>query len=62
MIEFKLKCLRCDHEWLRRDLKKKPVQCPECHSAYWNRPRVAVTNGADASSKIATAKKQAKHG
>jgi len=34
-----LRCLRCDHEWLRRSLKSDPKQCPRCHSPYWNRPR-----------------------
>jgi predicted Zn-ribbon and HTH transcriptional regulator len=39
-IPLVLKCTRCGHEWLRRDLVKLPRQCPACHSPYWDRPRV----------------------
>jgi DNA-directed RNA polymerase subunit RPC12/RpoP len=38
-MRLDLKCLRCDHEWLRRNLTKLPVHCPECNSPYWNKPR-----------------------
>jgi len=40
-MNLKLKCLRCGHEWLRRDLDKLPESCPRkaCHSPYWNTPR-----------------------
>jgi predicted Zn-ribbon and HTH transcriptional regulator len=31
------RCERCSHEWLPRN-KVKPVICPKCKSAYWNRP------------------------
>ena len=31
-------CERCDHEWLPRR-KEKPIICPKCKSAYWNKPR-----------------------
>lgn len=31
--------MRCGHTWLPRT--KKPVQCPACHSSWWNRPRSA---------------------
>ena len=30
-------CLRCDYVWPKRD--NIPVRCPECGSAYWNKPR-----------------------
>jgi hypothetical protein len=31
-------CLRCGHRWIRRQ-DAKPVQCPRCRSAYWDRVR-----------------------
>jgi DNA-directed RNA polymerase subunit RPC12/RpoP len=34
----KLSCKRCSHQWTSRS-KKPPVQCPKCHSPYWNRER-----------------------
>jgi DNA-directed RNA polymerase subunit RPC12/RpoP len=34
----KLSCKRCKHEWIPRT-KQPPVQCPKCHSPYWNRER-----------------------
>lgn len=37
--DLKLKCKRCDHEWLRRSLTKLPNACPKCTSPYWNKPR-----------------------
>ena len=32
-----LHCLRCGHEWLRRNLAKDPKVCPNptCKSPYW---------------------------
>lgn len=33
----KLKCKRCDHEWIPR--KKEVVVCPECKSPYWNKEK-----------------------
>jgi DNA-directed RNA polymerase subunit RPC12/RpoP len=34
------RCERCGHEWLPRGtVKREPLQCPKCHSPYWNRPR-----------------------
>ena len=34
-----LKCLRCAHQWVRRNLNKDPRVCPKCKSPYWDRPR-----------------------
>jgi len=34
----KLKCLRCGHEWFRRQ-EKLPAKCPGCSSPYWNKER-----------------------
>lgn len=34
-----LHCLRCEHDWVRRNLKQLPVKCPACNSPYWDRPR-----------------------
>lgn len=34
-----LHCLRCGHQWLRRNLKRLPKNCPGCNSPYWNRER-----------------------
>lgn len=31
-------CLRCDHKWQPR-IERKPLQCPQCKSPYWDRPR-----------------------
>jgi uncharacterized protein YbaR (Trm112 family) len=37
-LQFKLlRCLRCDYTWLPR--VKNPCVCPNCHSAFWYRPR-----------------------
>jgi len=33
------KCIRCEHEWIPKK-KQKPVVCPECHSAYWDRKKL----------------------
>ena len=33
----KLKCLRCDHQWIPRIINIRV--CPKCHSPYWNKPR-----------------------
>ncbi len=39
-VTFKpLSCKRCNHTWTPRS-KEPPVQCPKCHSPYWNRDRV----------------------
>lgn len=32
-------CKRCSHTWTPRS-KEPPIQCPKCHSPYWNRDRV----------------------
>ena len=45
MKVFKWKCTRCDHEWLPRKVDDngepvKPRFCPDCHSLYWDTPRV----------------------
>jgi len=39
----KYKCRTCGHEWFPRNPAKPgkpPKQCPKCHNAYWNEPRV----------------------
>lgn len=33
-----LSCRRYNHTWTPRS-KEPPVQCPKCHSPYWNRER-----------------------
>jgi Zn finger protein HypA/HybF involved in hydrogenase expression len=35
-----LECSRCEHRWLRRDMKKLPGVCPKCKSPYWNKNRI----------------------
>jgi hypothetical protein len=37
----KLKCLRCEHEWIPRTVDVR--QCPKCKSAFWNVPKKAST-------------------
>jgi len=40
-IILKLKgyrCERCGHEWVPRN-SAKPIICPLCKTAYWNKPR-----------------------
>ena len=34
----KLRCKRCNHEWIQRDIKL-PKVCPRCKSPYWNKER-----------------------
>ncbi len=34
-----LTCKRCNRTWTPRS-KELPVQCPRCHSPYWNRDRM----------------------
>lgn len=31
-------CKRCGHSWYRRK-PEKPVKCPQCKSAYWDREK-----------------------
>lgn len=33
-----VKCLRCQHQWIRKT-PQKPRVCPKCKSPYWDRPR-----------------------
>lgn len=33
------KCERCGHEWIPRDLKRRPRVCPKCKSPYWDVPK-----------------------
>ena len=33
------KCERCNYKWAPRTKGIKPVTCPKCRSAYWDRPR-----------------------
>lgn len=35
------RCTRCRHRWLPRKTSK-PVTCPNCSSAYWDRPKGLV--------------------
>ena len=42
MAEIKIevkgyKCERCNHEWIPRK-KDYPTLCPNCKSAYWDKP------------------------
>lgn len=32
-------CLRCQHRWLPRKAGTKPLLCPKCGSAGWDRPK-----------------------
>jgi len=34
----KLTCTRCGHVWIPR-IPRKPKQCPNCRSPYWNKPK-----------------------
>jgi DNA-directed RNA polymerase subunit RPC12/RpoP len=34
----KFLCCRCQHEWHPRK-PERPVVCPRCKSAWWNKPR-----------------------
>lgn len=41
VIEIKIKgykCERCKHKWVPRN-NRKPIICPKCKSAYWDKPR-----------------------
>lgn len=31
-------CERCNHKWIARK-KEYPILCPNCKSAYWDKPR-----------------------
>lgn len=31
--EIDSKCIKCGHEWLRRE--KKPLKCPSCKARHW---------------------------
>jgi hypothetical protein len=33
------RCVRCEHEWVPRDIKQEPKVCPKCKSPYWNTER-----------------------
>jgi len=36
------KCLRCNHEWFQKEMfneAEKPITCPKCRSAYWDREK-----------------------
>ena len=37
----RLKCTRCEHEWIPR-ADQGPKRCPVCKSPYWDRPRSAA--------------------
>jgi hypothetical protein len=44
-------CLRCGHDWIPRvsmaelegTIKEKPRICPNCKSAYWDKPKKQKT-------------------
>ena len=38
---LKLKCVRCDYEWIPRK-EEIPKLCPnkKCRSAYWDKPKI----------------------
>lgn len=36
-LSKKLKCLRCNHEWLPRTEDVR--MCPSCKSAFWDKPK-----------------------
>ncbi len=42
-MSISVTCQRCGYIWSPR--KEHPVQCPACHSAWWNRPRTGRTGG-----------------
>ncbi len=44
---LKRRCLRCGHEWLKRKIED-PMECPKCHSPYWNKKRVKGVKKIDA--------------
>lgn len=35
-------CLRCDWKWTS-SREEPPTVCPNCHSAYWDKPKVNKT-------------------
>ena len=37
MDKHKLICLRCGHEWTRK--QEQPKRCPKCKTPYWDSPR-----------------------
>jgi hypothetical protein len=37
-MNWKKKCLRCEHEWIKRK-EQEPKWCPSCNSPYWNKAR-----------------------
>jgi len=39
-----VECCRCRHRWLRR-MAAEPRWCPNCHSPFWNKPRVRAPGG-----------------
>ena len=41
----KIKCLRCDYEWLPRT--EEVFTCAKCRSPYWNVPRTMKKNHPD---------------
>jgi len=34
------RCNRCEHEWAPRKKGCRPVVCPKCKNAYWDKDRV----------------------
>ena len=39
IVPQKLTCKRCNRTWIPRT-KQLPIQCPKCHSPYWNKERM----------------------
>lgn len=41
-MEITLKCKRCSHAWVRRNLTRLPFVCPRCKSPYYLKERRAM--------------------
>lgn len=46
VTRFECRCERCNHTWVTRS-SERPVKCPGCGSAYWDREPVRVPSNAD---------------
>jgi hypothetical protein len=44
IMKFTLNCLRCSHQWTRREAHL-PRWCPKCHSPHWNSERKKLKHG-----------------
>lgn len=37
------KCLKCKYEWTKHSIASPtPKNCPNCRTAYWNRPKPLI--------------------